>query len=248
MDTRKLFDDKSDIYAQARPRYPDTLYQWLVRVCPQHQSVWDVGCGSGQAAIDLCNFFETVQATDVSTSQIANAPSCDGVSFSVQPAEATNFADASFDAVCVAQALHWFDYQRFWPEVQRVLKPEGIFAAWGYTESHIAPAIDEVLNKTFFSKLQPYWVRQNRLLWNNYKNVTFPFERLKVPEIEMTVKWSAEQFFNYLHSWSATRLCMDDEGDAFFRESFRKVGSLWGAESKRVVSMDFVVIAGRNVA
>jgi ubiquinone/menaquinone biosynthesis C-methylase UbiE len=48
----------------------------------------------------------------------------------VQSAESTTFIDESFDAVCVAQALHWFDYELFWPEVQRVLKPSGVFAAW----------------------------------------------------------------------------------------------------------------------
>lgn len=244
MNIRKLFDDNSEIYAQARPRYPSALYEWLVNACPRHQSVWDVGCGSGQAAIDLSHFFEIVKATDVSAAQISHAPSCDGVTFSVQPAEATLFADASFDAVCVAQALHWFDHEQFWPEVQRVLRPGGIFAAWGYSWPHIDPAIDEVLGKSLLSVIQKYWAPQNKLLWDGYREVPFPLDRLEVPEFEMTMKCSAQQFFAYLHSWSATRRCIDAEGDAFFDASFQEIDRLWGSKVERLVCMDFVAMAG----
>jgi ubiquinone/menaquinone biosynthesis C-methylase UbiE len=104
----KLFDDKADIYAKARPRYPSTLYKWLSELCAERKKVWDVGCGSGQASYDLGNYFDFVEATDVSASQIENAPLYPRVQFSVQPAESTNFSDDGFDAVCVAQALHWF--------------------------------------------------------------------------------------------------------------------------------------------
>jgi SAM-dependent methyltransferase len=247
VDIRKLFDDKSEIYAKARPRYPATLYEWLVKACPAHHSAWDVGCGNGQAAVDLGNYFETVQATDISASQIANAPSHDGVTFSIQPAEATDFANASFDAVCVAQALHWFDYDRFWPEVRRVLKPGGLFAAWGYNWPHIDPAIDEILDQSFLSIIRPYWVRQNKLLWDGYRDVPFPLVPLDVPKIGLTIDWSVEQFFGYLHSWSATRRCIEAIGDEFFEAGFRNLSEVWGGKIKRSVSMDFVVIAGRNV-
>lgn len=246
MDIRKLFDDKSDIYAQARPRYPAALYEWLVSVCPAHGSVWDVGCGNGQAAIDLRSFFDAVQATDVSSSQIENAPAYEGVTFSVQPAEATNFANHVFDAVCVAQALHWFDYTQFWPEVRRVLKPGGVFSAWGYSWPHIEPAIDELLEYNFLSVIRPYWADQNKLLWDGYADVPFPLKRIDVPKIELSMEWSVEQFFAYLHSWSATRRCMEANGDDFFESSFRKVSEIWGGEALRTVSMDFVIIAGKN--
>jgi len=199
MDIRKLFDDKSEIYAQARPRYPTALYEWLAGVCLARHSVWDAGCGNGQAALDLADYFESVEATDVSATQIANVPDCDGVRFSVQPAEKTDFASASFDAVCVAQALHWFDHDLFWPEVQRVLKPGGVFAAWGYNWPHINPEIDEILDQSFLSVIRPYWARQNKLLWNGYREVPFPLEPLEVPDIGLTMQWSVEQFFAYLH-------------------------------------------------
>jgi hypothetical protein len=59
-------------------------------------------------------------------SRSRHAIAAPSVHYSVQPAEATTFASASFDAVCVAQALHWFDIERFYAEVRRVLRPGGI--------------------------------------------------------------------------------------------------------------------------
>jgi ubiquinone/menaquinone biosynthesis C-methylase UbiE len=246
VDVEKLFDEKSEIYASARPRYPNTLYEWLLKECKQHQLVWDVACGNGQAANDLINYFEFVQATDISASQIANAPNCDRISFSVQSAESTTFIDESFDAVCVAQALHWFDYELFWPEVQRVLKPSGVFAAWGYIWPHIDRVVDVLLEKSFLSVIKPYWSDRNRILWDGYREIILPFKRIKVPDIKMSVNWSVEQLFAYLYSWSATRLCMQSLGNSFFENSYSKIVQVWGPQSVRSVSMDFVFIAGRK--
>ncbi|MEM0911188.1 MAG: class I SAM-dependent methyltransferase [Pseudomonadota bacterium] len=249
MDIHTLFDDKSDLYAKSRPQYPQELYEWLSGICPSNKSVWDVGCGNGQASVDLIRFFESVQSTDVSPSQIKNAPSINGITFSVQQAERTNFASQSFDAICVAQALHWFDYEAFWPEVFRVLKPEGVFCAWGYCWPHVSPKIDALLASSFLSVIRPYWPEQNKLLWDGYVDVPFPFKtRIATPQISLTMHLSIEQFFAYLHSWSATRRCVDMQGNAFFNASFNQISSVWGAAESRQISMDLVLIAGKNAS
>ena len=41
-------------------------------------------------------------------------------------------ANDTVDLVTVAQALHWYDMDRFNKEVKRVLKPGGVLAAYGY--------------------------------------------------------------------------------------------------------------------
>ena len=40
--------------------------------------------------------------------------------------------DSSADLITVAQALHWFDLNLFYPEAHRVLKERGTLAIWGY--------------------------------------------------------------------------------------------------------------------
>jgi SAM-dependent methyltransferase len=243
----ELFNDKSEIYLNSRPRYPAELYNILTGLCENHNRVWDVACGNGQAAIDLAGYFTEVKATDISAPQISNAVIHPKVEYSIQPAETTTFEDSYFDLVCVAQALHWFDYKKFWPEVQRVLRPNGVFAAWGYTWFKIRPDIDAIIEQEFMRVIQPYWAAQNRLLWDHYQAITLPFAPLATPAIDMAMSWNLDELFAYLHSWSATRRCMAAIGDAFFTDSYEKVAGVWGdKKQKRNVVMEFCLVAGRN--
>lgn len=243
----ELFNDKSEIYEDSRPRYPAALYEFLTSLCAHKGNVWDAACGSGQASIDLTHYFKNVQASDISPEQISHAPHHPRITYSVQPAEVTNFADRYFDLVCVAQALHWFDTNRFWPEVQRILKPGGIFAAWGYSWFSINGDIDKIIAKEFLQKIQPFWAPQNKLLWDNYVDVPIPFPQIDGPDIELKMNWDTQELFAYLHSWSATRRCMANEGDAFFRQAYEKVARVWGnSVQKRPLKMDLCLIVGRK--
>lgn len=163
IDTRELFSVKSDEYAAARPHYPRDLLQYLVGLCPDAGRAWDCGTGSGQAAVALAEWFGEVDATDVSAQQIANAAPHGRVRYSVQAAESTDFPDSCFTLVTVAQALHWFDFGRFWPEVQRVLRPGGIFAAWTYTWPVLSEALDSIVAARLLPTIKAYWAPQNQL-------------------------------------------------------------------------------------
>ena len=101
-------------YADFRPRYPAALLAWLAEHAPARTLAWDCATGSGQAALDLAPHFARVIATDASAAQIATAPAHPGVEYRLAPAEASGLADASIDLITVAQALHWFDLERFY--------------------------------------------------------------------------------------------------------------------------------------
>src|SRR6218665_1437189 len=151
------FSLHSNQYAKARPRYPQALYEWIADHCPQRQAVWDCATGNGQAAVDLAEYFSAVYATDVSDEQIRNQLASAGVSYSVQPAERTSFAAGSFDLITVAQALHWFDYEQFWPEVRRVARPGAFFCAWGYDWPLADSAVNEQVIAPLREAIAPYW-------------------------------------------------------------------------------------------
>ena len=68
--------------------------------------------------------FEKVIATDASAQQIESAEPAKRISYRVAPAEASGIDPASVDLILVAQALHWFDLDRFFTEAKRVLKDE----------------------------------------------------------------------------------------------------------------------------
>src|SRR5690349_22780054 len=126
------FSEKSAGYARSRPTYPEELFRLLAEHAPGRDRAWDCATGNVQAALGPARHFRHVEATDASAEQIANAIAAPGVTYSVQPAEKTTFADASFDAVCVAQAVHWFDADRFNAEARRVLKPGGVILVTAY--------------------------------------------------------------------------------------------------------------------
>ncbi|KJY79271.1 hypothetical protein TW78_00780 [Vibrio coralliilyticus] len=246
MDTHRLFSDKSELYEVARPLYPEALFEYLAKVAPSTLLAWDCACGNGQAANSLVRYFERVEATDVSSEQISNAKLNPKITYSVATSERTSFADSSFDLVCVAQALHWFDFDAYWSEVKRVLKPDGVFAAWGYTWPSVDAAVDKVFKERILNVIEPYWAPQNRLLWDHYENIELPFSRLSTPELKMQVNWNLDEFLSFVSTFSAARRCVDDIGDSFLHEARDELIKVWGPETtKQLIDLDFVLLAGR---
>ncbi|WP_147653467.1 class I SAM-dependent methyltransferase [Vulcaniibacterium gelatinicum] len=131
-------------YAGARPDYPPALFAWIASVAPARALVWEAGCGSGQASRDLAAQFARVHATDPSAAQIAQAQAPGNVRFAVEAGERCSLPDACADAVCVAQALHWFDRAAFFADTARhrartgqdpvAMHAEALRAAWGDPE------------------------------------------------------------------------------------------------------------------
>ena len=245
MKNSSLFEDKSNLYAASRPLYPDALFEYAASLVDSHQTAWDCACGNGQAAIGLIQHFDHVEATDISQNQIANGFANKKISYSVQPAEKTTFQDNQFDLVNVALALHWFDLDKFWPEVHRVLKPNGVFIAYTYAWFQVTQEIDEAIDKHIRSIIYPYWAPNNKLCWDGYRSIQFPFEKIDTPAFELNMEWNFEQYMNYLHTWSATRRCMNDLGTTFFEQAKQAILKVWGHPAdKKPIKSPLTVIVG----
>ena len=117
---RDHFSAQAADYAKFRPLYPKELFRYLVTVAPGNELAWDCATGNGQAAVALGEVFERVIATDASEKQIGNAEPHPRVEYRVAPAEASGIESTTVDLVTVAQALHWFDLERFDAEVETV--------------------------------------------------------------------------------------------------------------------------------
>ncbi len=191
-------------YATFRPSYPDELFDWLADIAPQRAMAWDCGAGNGQATVALAARFGRVLGTDISAAQLASAPVLPNVEYRVTPAEASELPDRSVDLVTVAQALHWFDLPKFYAEVQRVLKPRGILAAWGYNRLLVAhPGIQDIVDRFYEEKIGAYWPAERVHVENGYRDLPFPFPRIATPQFFLRKEWSKTQLLGYLRSWSA---------------------------------------------
>ncbi|MBS0431422.1 MAG: class I SAM-dependent methyltransferase [Proteobacteria bacterium] len=205
MNFKDHFSGHAGLYARARPRYPDALFDWISRQSPAHGSAWDVACGNGQASVALARSFDHVIASDPSAQQIAQAQPHPRVEYRVEAAEQNTIADHSMDAITVAQALHWFDLPRFIEEVRRIAKPDALFAAWSYSGCHIDPAVDAVIAHLYDGILGAYWPPERRLVDEGYASMPIPFMPIDSPAFEMRVDWDAERLLAYLRSWSAAQ-------------------------------------------
>ncbi len=101
--------------------------------------------------------------------------------------------------------------------------------------------------------IEPYWAENNSLLWQHYRDVDFPYKQLDSPGFGMSVYWNLQELFDLIHTFSATRRCMDEQGDEFFQKAFRHSHAVWmeswgNIEQKQKFDLEFVFLSGRKPA
>ncbi len=229
------FSAQAGDYAKFRPGYPEALFDWLGTLTQDHDLVWDCGCGNGQASLPLAERYARIVATDLSAQQIANATPHERISYRVAPAESSGLADASVDLLTVAQALHWFDFDAFYAEARRVLKPGGVIAAWTYQLLQSEPEINAALADFYTRTLGPYWPPERRWVDLAYQGMPFPFTALPAPNYVIELHWLLDDLIAYLGTWSATQRYRATTGlDPLpaFREQLQ---ALWGDRVRKII-------------
>jgi SAM-dependent methyltransferase len=216
---------------------------WLGTIAPGTELAWDCATGNGQAAVELAQVFERVIATDASEKQVANAERHPRIEYRVATAENSGLESDSADLITVAQALHWFDLEKFYAEVRRVLKPRGVIAAAAYKLAIVSPAIDEVVNRYYSQIVGRYWPAE-RVLVEKFEELPFPFGVIETPPFEMVAEWSVEQLLGYLRTWSATQRFMAAENRDPLEAVNQELVRAWGNEVRRV-AWPLTVNAGR---
>jgi SAM-dependent methyltransferase len=241
------FSRQAAEYSKFRPRYPEELFRYLATIAPGKQLAWDCATGNGQAAGALAEVFERVIATDASEKQIGNGAADARVEYRVAPAENSGIESQTVDLITVAQALHWFDLERFYPEVRRVLKSQGVVAVWAYKLAKVDPPIDLVVNHYYSDVVGAYWPAERGLV-EEFEELPFPFPELAAPPFEMTVEWNAEHLIGYLRTWSATQRFMAANQRDPLKEVQEDLRSAWGdADQLRRVVWPLVVRVGRRL-
>ena len=241
------FSGHSEQYAQHRPQYPDEIYAYLASLAPAHSLAWDCGTGNGQAALGLAKHFDKVHATDASAGQISMAYPHGKVEYHVEPAEHVSLHDSTVDLVTVAVAIHWFDFDEFYREVKRVLKPEGILAAWTYSLTEISPEIDALIQQYYGEILSGYWPERIHYLEEKYETLPFPFEEIIPARFTMEIPWNLIQFAGFLDSWSATQRYKSQQGQHPLELIWNQLLAAWGDEQEtRLIRWPLYFRIGRN--
>jgi ubiquinone/menaquinone biosynthesis C-methylase UbiE len=212
MEFKDLFSGYAQDYKTFRPAYPRALFEYLASLSLGHDLAWDCATGNGQAAAAIKPFFRQVIATDASQQQLGQAEQVDGISYQVAPAEQSEIASGSVDLTIVAQALHWFAIPQFFAEVERVSKPDAIVACWCYSLMTISPPIDALVWQLYEERLGNYWPSERRLIEQQYRTISFPFQELTAPTFQMSYEWTFPQVIGYLNTWSALHKYQQAQG------------------------------------
>ncbi len=240
------FSTRANEYAKYRPIYPAELFQFLSSVAADHELAWDCGTGNGQSAIGLAKYFQQVYATDPSESQIENAFTHEKVNYKVEPAELCTLPHHSVDIITVAQAIHWFDHERFYATTKRVMKKDAIIAAWAYGLPFISHDIDNIIRNFHDNVVGDHWQDENRMIDNEYKTLPFPFEELQAPTFFMKKRSSLEELMGHVTTWSATkRFIAAGNADPvpILRE---QLGRHWMAADTKELSWQLILKIGKN--
>jgi len=204
-DSVRLFSIRPDDYAQFRPTYPDSLFDWLAQQCEHTRCALDVAAGSGQATLALLPHFEMVCACDASLDQLNGLADWSGAWRFAAQGERLPLRDGVIDLLVVAQALHWFATPAFFSEAKRVLAADGLFCAWCYSLLRIEPTLDAVIDCLYGETLKGYWPPGRASVDAGYRDVQAPFATIDSPDFAIEVHWTLPQLLGYLRTWSAVK-------------------------------------------
>jgi SAM-dependent methyltransferase len=243
---RDNFSDQARAYSRHRPRYPASLFAHVAGLAPATERAWDCATGNGQAAHGLVTHFTEVIATDASAAQLENAVPHPRITYGLAPAEESGLEDGSVDLVCVAQALHWFDFDRFYAEARRVLRPGGVLAVTLYQHTVIDPALDVILRRFHDETVGSYWPPQTKWSHAYYRTIPFPFDEMKAPvDLAAEAVWTYPDLVGYLESWSATQRYKRARGRDPVDEVRDALERAWGPrDTERPVRWPLVVRLG----
>jgi ubiquinone/menaquinone biosynthesis C-methylase UbiE len=132
------FNGFADLYDQHRPEAPVQVVQLLTQYVGHKPTlVLDIGCGTGLSTFVWNGYADEIIGIepndDMRAIALAHLDVVEGnppITFIKGYSDQTSVASLSADIVTCSQSFHWMEPQSTLQEVNRVLKPGGVFAAY----------------------------------------------------------------------------------------------------------------------
>lgn len=236
---RTNFDSAADLYQQARPEYPEALYDALIATAELDAGarLLEVGCATGKATLPLarrgfritCLEFGPALAS-VARRNLADFPAVEVIESAFEVFDPPK--SDRFDLVFAATAWHWLDpairYQRAW----ELLVPGGHLAFWSAT--HIFPEDGD----PFFAELQEVY---DEIGEGRPEGAVFPrpgqlpderdeiersglFDDVVVRQFDWEVVYGAEGYLRLLDTFSGHITMKPRQRDRLYSEIRRRLG------------------------
>lgn len=143
------FGASAAVYAAERPDYPVAAVRWALDRLPGRPArVLDLAAGTGKLTGVLLEAgipAEAITAVEPDPAMLAELRGeHPGVAAIEGAAEEIPLPDGSVDAVLIGQAMHWFDLDRAFPEIHRVLAPGGVMGGFWNRDDTAVPWVGEM--------------------------------------------------------------------------------------------------------
>jgi len=135
-------------YDRFRPRTPQALVEVLCHYARVERPalVVDLGCGTGLSTRIWSGVAEHVVGIEPNAAMLVAAERAPGVEYREAFAHDTGLVGSAADIVTCSQSLHWMEPEPTFAEVERILRPGGVFAAYDYDWP---PVVDPELDEAF---------------------------------------------------------------------------------------------------
>jgi SAM-dependent methyltransferase len=143
---RTTFDSAARSYHEARPDYPDALYDQLIQLTgiTPDDPVLEIGAGTGKATLPLARRGYQITCVELGTAladearlNLAGFPRVEVVTANVEEWPAEGRSNGAFGLIMVATAWHWIDPDQRYHMAARLLRPGGHLAFWSAV--HVLP-------------------------------------------------------------------------------------------------------------
>ncbi|MEZ4503818.1 MAG: class I SAM-dependent methyltransferase [Dehalococcoidia bacterium] len=161
----RTFDRIAELYHDARPDYPEAIFDDIVAFAGLEAGshVLEVGAGTGKATLPLARRglrITTLEPGPALASVLRrNLVGFAGVEVVESTLEAADLAAGSFDLVVAATSWHWVKQPRGYEQVARTLRAGGTLAIFGAL--HVSTPED----RDFFGNVQPQYLEHAPSLW-----------------------------------------------------------------------------------
>jgi 2-polyprenyl-3-methyl-5-hydroxy-6-metoxy-1,4-benzoquinol methylase len=173
---RQTFDQDAQLYDEARPGYPEALFDDIVSLSdiPAQGRILEIGCGTGQATVPMARRGYRMLAIELGDNLAAVARR-NLEPYSQAQVYTGTFEDwpgekESFDLTLSATAFHWIDPAISYQKTAQILKPSGTIALFWHVH------VQSEASQGFFEEVQQIYLREVPEQTEKYGPLLWPDE------------------------------------------------------------------------
>ncbi|HEX6484313.1 MAG TPA: class I SAM-dependent methyltransferase [Ktedonobacteraceae bacterium] len=231
---RTTFDQDALLYDQARPGYPEALFDDIVTLSALSPSgrILEIGCGTAQATLPMARRGYHMLCIELGANLAAlarhNLAAYPLVSIQTGAFEAWRLEEEAFDLALSATAFHWIDPAISYQKTAHALKPSGAMALFWHVhvQSEASQGFFEEVEQIYRREVPEQEEKYRPLLWPD--EVTEPvkaeieqtglFGEVTVRRYRWDVTYDAASYLRLLDTYSNHRALESHRHDRLFRD------------------------------